>query len=387
MPGGFDRQAYMIALLVFVAGGTNATIVPFIGFYVIQVLGHPPATVGLYSVIAMISSIMGSRIYGERVDAGIRIRPLLMASIIGAMLAAMAAMFGNLPLLVAITAPAMGLANAATTLVFSYGRHHGREMALDAASYNAFLRVMVSLAWMVLPAAAYLIADLAGARAVFANGLLMATIWGGLALAVVPRDQSCPMERPAETEADGGRNVPLLLAAGATFCMSFAHSLCASALPVFQVREVGFPDYVPGLSLSVKCAMEVLLILLAPKIMRRVSARVILAGAAVVAIIAFNIIASVQSLPGMVFGAAMEGAYYGLFAGTSLTFLQGFSRGRMARATALYMNSIFLASLFAVPLMGLIAQYASFGLAIRLASAGAGAALLMLFLTRRQVTA
>ena len=157
-------------------------------------------------------------------------------------------------------------------------------------------------------------------------------------------------------------------------------------MAVILLREVGLSYYAPGQSLSIKCDMEVLLILLAPRIFRRVSARLLLRGAAVTAIIAFNIIASVTTLPAMLFGAAMEGAYYGLFAGTSLTFIQGFARGRTARATALYMNSIFLAALFAVPLMGFVAQYSSFGVSIRLASVGAGAALLLLFLTRRQVS-
>ncbi|WP_418137611.1 MFS transporter [Agrobacterium sp. El2ro-1b] len=385
-PGAFDRQAYLIALLVFIAGSTNAAVVPFIGFYIIQVLGHPPATLGLYSVTAMVASIIASRFYGERVDAGVRVRPLLLLSVFGAFIAAAAATSGHLALLVAVTATGMGLSNAASTLIFSYGRYYGRVNALDAPSYNAFLRTMVSLAWMLLPAAAYLILDLAGAKAVFINAMMMAAIWAGLALAIVPRGQTCPMERRADGDADTRRNLPLLMAAAASFCMSFAHALCASALPVFLVREVGLPDYVPGLSLSVKCAMEVLLILLAPRIMRRVSARILLGVSAVMAIIAFNIIASVQTLPAMLVGAAMEGAYYGLCAGTCLTFVQGFARGRTARATALYMNSIFLAGLFAVPLMGFVSQYASFGTSIRLASVGAGAALLLLFLTRRQVS-
>ncbi|MFK3780808.1 MFS transporter [Agrobacterium sp. NPDC089420] len=384
-PGAFDRQAYLIALLVFLAGSTNAAIVPFIGFYIIQVLGHPPATLGLYSVTAALASIVASRLYGERVDAGVPVRPLLLLSVTGAFIAAGAATFGHLALLVAVTATGMGLSNAASTLIFSYGRYHGRAAALDATAYNAFLRTMVSLAWMLLPAAAFLIVDFAGAKAVFVNAMLMAAIWGGLALAIVPRGQTCPMERRQESETEAGRNLPLFLAAAASFCMSFAHALCASALPVFLVREVGLPDFAPGLSLSVKCAMEVLFILLAPRIMRRVSPRILLCVSAVMAIIAFNIIAAVQSLPAMLVGAAMEGAYYGLCAGTCLTFVQGFARGRTARATALYMNSIFLAALFAVPLMGFVSQYASFGVSIRLASVGAGAALLLLFLTRRQV--
>jgi MFS transporter, SET family, sugar efflux transporter len=75
LPGAFDRQAYLIALLVFIAGSTNAAVVPFIGFYIIQVLGHPPATVGFYSVTAALASIAASRVYGERVDAGVRVRP------------------------------------------------------------------------------------------------------------------------------------------------------------------------------------------------------------------------------------------------------------------------------------------------------------------------
>lgn len=375
----------MIALLVFIAGSTNAAVVPFIGFYIIQVLGHPPATVGFYSVTAALASIVASRVYGERVDAGMRVKPLLLLSVYGALVAAAAASFGHMALLVAVTATGMGLSNAASTLIFSYGRYHGRVKGLDTAAYNAFLRTMVSLAWMLVPAAAYLIFDLAGAKAVFVNAMLMAVIWGGLALVVVPLNQTSPMERRPQGEGDTRRNMPLLLAAAASFCMSFAHALCASALPVFLVREVGLPDYAPGLSLSVKCAMEVLLILLAPRIMRWISARLLLSGAAITAIIAFNIIASVTTLPAMLVGAAMEGAYYGLFAGTCLTFVQGFARGRTARATALYMNSIFLAALFAVPLMGFVSQYASFGASIRLASVGAGAALLLLFLTRRQV--
>ena len=154
----------MIALLVFIAGSTNAAIVPFIGFYIIQVLGHPPATLGLYSVTAALASIIASRIYGERVDAGVRVRPLLLLSVAGAFVAAAAASFGHLALLVAVTATGMGLSNAATTLVFSYGRYHGRIEALDTISYNAFLRMMVSLAWMLLPAAAFLIVDLATVR-------------------------------------------------------------------------------------------------------------------------------------------------------------------------------------------------------------------------------
>lgn len=375
----------MIALLVFIAGSTNAAVVPFIGFYIIQVLGHPPATVGFYSVTAALASIVASRVYGERVDAGMRVKPLLLLSVCGALVAAAAASFGHMALLMAVTATGMGLSNAASTLIFSYGRYHGRVKGLDTAAYNAFLRTMVSLAWMLVPAAAYLIFDLAGAKAVFVNAMLMAVIWGGLALVVVPLNQTSPMERRPQGEGDTRRNMPLLLAAAASFCMSFAHALCASALPVFLVREVGLPDYAPGLSLSVKCAMEVLLILLAPRIMRWISARLLLSGAAITAIIAFNIIASVTTLPAMLVGAAMEGAYYGLFAGTCLTFVQGFARGRTARATALYMNSIFLAALFAVPLMGFVSQYASFGASIRLASVGAGAALLLLFLTRRQV--
>ena len=85
----------------------------------------------------------------------------------------------------------------------------------------------------------------------------------------------------------------------------------------------------------------------------------------------------------MIVGSALEGLYYGIFAGVGITFVQSFAAGRVARATSLYMNGLFLGGLVAGSSMGLIAQMFDFRTAIQLASLGAIAAFVVLVVTRR----
>ena len=197
--------------------------------------------------------------------------------------------------------------------------------------------------------------------------------------AVEPRAAS-GVATAAEPEAF---NQPLWYAAIACFCFSLAHILCSNALPLFYIQEVGLPTFAPGLSFSVKTFVEIIAILSAPVLIRRVGARNALLGAAVLGIVAFWVLSSVSDLTTMIVGSALEGLYYGIIAGVGITFVQSFAAGRMARATSLYMNGLFLGGLIASSSMGLIAHFYDFRTAIQLASLGTVAAFAVLLATRR----
>jgi SET family sugar efflux transporter-like MFS transporter len=184
---------------------------------------------------------------------------------------------------------------------------------------------------------------------------------------VMPRD----FAKPGGAVQEGGpyrRNRPLLLAAGVCLAFAMAHSMSMSALPLYYIREAGLPAYAPGISLSVKTLVEIAAILATPLMMAWLGARNALRLAAVLAVAAFVVLSRVTTLPQLVFGAALEGLYYGIFAAIGLTYMQDFARGRLARATSLYMNSLFVGGVLASPMMGLVAQFVSFGAAIQLAS-------------------
>jgi len=175
---------------------------------------------------------------------------------------------------------------------------------------------------------------------------------------------------------------PLWLAATVCFFFALAHTLCAASLPLYYIRDVDLPTYAPGVSLAIKCFVEVVSMSLSPWLMKRVGQRHALYLASLVGILAFGVLYNASSLTWMVAGASLEGLYYGTFAAVGMTFVQGFARGRIGRATALYMNSLFLGSMAGTTGMGVVASVYGFRAVIMAATLSMIAAGAMLFLTR-----
>ncbi len=361
------------ATLLFLLSGVicNAAVIPYMGVYIVETLGKDPWMISLYAMVTLTLTLIVNRQYGEWIDAGHRIAPLLLASICAFAAAIISIlMFPSYWVLVCFASPCFAVSNAAVSTMYSFGRLLADRDGLDVPRYNAYLRAMTSLGWMLAPAASFYIASITEGLIVFWFALGLCGVWAGLWWYVTPKSFAAEKKalNSSNDDTHEGRNVGLWLAAGVCLAFAMAHSMSMSALPLFYIREAGLPEYAPGLSLSVKTAVEIVAILLAPTIMARLGARNALRSAAVLAVIAFFILARVTTLPQMFLGAALEGLYYGMFAAIGLSFVQDFAKGRMARATSLYMNSLFLGGLLASPLMGLVAQFVSFGMAVQLST-------------------
>ena len=81
--------------------------------------------------------------------------------------------------------------------------------------------------------------------------------------------------------------------------------------------------------------------------------------------------------------SVIEGTYYGLFAGVSISFVQSFAPDRPGRATAVYMNSLFLGGMIGSISMGIIASVTDFKTVLYVAAGSSVVALLILFATLR----
>lgn len=369
-PNPLSRQAK--ATLIFLLSGVicNAAIIPYMGVHIVQTLGKEPWMISIYAMITLTLTLIVNRQYGEWIDQGRRIAPLLLWSICAFAVAIISILLiPTFWVLVCFASPLFAISNASVSTMYSFGRLLAEREGLDIPRYNAYLRAMTSLGWMLAPAASFYIASVTGGLSVFWFALGLCTLWASLWWYVTPKDFASEQSQTKEYASgsiEDKHNRPLWLAAGVCLAFALAHSMSMSALPLFYIREAGLPTYAPGLSLSVKTSVEIVAILFAPKIMERLGAGNALRFAAILAMLTFLILARVTSLPMMFIGAALEGLYYGLFAAIGLSFVQSFADGRMARATSLYMNSLFLGGLLASPLMGLIAQFISFGMAVQL---------------------
>lgn len=350
--------------------------------YIVQTLGKDPWMIALYTMVTLILSLIVNRQYGEWIDAGKRVSLLILTSIIAFALAISSILLiPNYWLLVMFVSPCLAIANAAVSTMYSFGRLHAEREGLNIPRYNSYLRSMTSLGWMIAPAIAFFIAGAINAWAVFKFALALSGIWMFFWWWIMPKDftgtHTSETSSATAPPNKSGRNT-LWLAAAVCLAFAMAHTMTMAALPLFYIQEVHLPTFAPGLSFTVKTGIEIIAILLSPLIMSRLGARTTLFAAALLAICAFYVLSNVTTISGLIFGAALEGLYYGTFAAVGLTFVQDFANGRMARATSLYMNSLFMGGLIASPLMGLTAQFFSFKLSIQLSSVWAVAAILLL---------
>ncbi|MDE0985388.1 MAG: MFS transporter [Yoonia sp.] len=362
-------QAKAVLLLLLTGVICNAVVIPYISVYIVEGLGKEPWLISIYAMTTLFLTLIVNRQYGEWIDAGKPIAPMIAASILAFALAMASILtFDNFWVLVCFASPCFAISNASVSTMYSFGRMLAERQNLNIARYNSYLRAMTSLGWMIAPALSFYIASIASSDAVFALGLLLCGVWFVLWWVVMPKGFAVDKPAVSASTEPLPRNTNLWLATAVCLAFALAHSMSMSALPLFYIREAGLPAYAPGISLSVKTAVEIVAILLAPFVTTQLGARNALRCAAVLAVVAFFILARVTTLPMLVVGAALEGLYYGLFAAVGLTYVQDFAEGKLARATSLYMNSLFLGGLIASPLMGLTAQFVSFGMAIKLST-------------------
>lgn len=383
-----NRQAALILVLLLSGVICNAAIIPFMAVYIVEGLGREPWSISIYTSITIVTAVLVNRQFGRWIDEGTRIAPLVLISLTAFVVANTAILiFQNYWVLVAFASICFGVAGAAVSSMYSFGRLFAERENLNIQQYNSYLRTMTSVGWMIGPASSFLIAASFGYTAVFVFALCLSGVWALLWFTCMPKDfANVALVNHPETLPESSANRSLMFAALACFCFALAHVMCTSALPLFYIREVGLPTYTPGLSLSIKTSVEIVGILSAPWLITRFGAKPSLICAALIAIVSFVVLSQVSSIRHLVVGAALEGLYYGIFAGVGITYMQSFARGKIASATSLYMNSLFLGGLVSGASLGIIAQTFDFRTVILLASVGAVIAIFVLLMMPKSTT-
>lgn len=379
------RARLSFLLLLFSGTICNSMIVPFMGFFIVEGLGHEPWTISVYTFLAILLAITANRTFASLIDRGLRVFPLVGIAAFGQLSASLAlAVVPNLWTVLTIGVLGFGLSSSAVSTMFSLGGNMAERHNMERSRFNAYMRATTSSAWMVGPALSFLIADMAGVSRVFIVTATAAIIWLALWYKTLPREIAAPARGAKGTEVGAPKGMSALwIAAAFVFCLSLAHSLSFTALPLFYVQEVGLPDFAPGLAFSIKTFVEVLAIFTTPFIIARIGLWLALLITSMFAVLTIVVLASVQTFPQMLGAAAMEGLYYGFFASLGISYVQSFARHRPAYATALYWNTVMGTGLLAGPAVGFIAQLYSFQSALHLATGVAMVATVVLVASRR----
>ena len=151
-------------------------------------------------------------------------------------------------------------------LWFAVRAKHG--IAVYAARYNSWLRIQASGGWIIGPALSFSIIGQFGFRATFTVSAALAVVWLLAWFVAIPDNFRAQAMTKAVESGKQPINFPLILAACACILFAVSNTLHTAAMPLFFIREVGLPEYAPGLSLSTKCIVELAAIFLGRKACR-----------------------------------------------------------------------------------------------------------------------
>ncbi len=360
-------------------------VVPFMAFFLVEGLGREPWIISIYSVIAVALTVTVNRRFARFIDSGRRVFPLVGMACASYLIAALSLSIApTLATVMTIGVVGFGLSSSAVSTMFSLGGSLAERHGVNRSRFNAYMRATTSTAWMIGPAIAFFVADQFSPAAVFRLCFASAIIWLLLWSLALPKDITAQSKNMSlNTSTKEGSRTALMAAAAFVFCLSSAHSLTFSALPLFFVREVGLPGYAPGFAFSVKTFVEVFAIFATPFLITRVGLRASLLATTLLAVVAIQFLASVTTFPQMVFGAALEGLYYGFYASLGISYVQSFAEDRPAQATAIYWNTLMVSGLLAGPAVGFIAQVYDFHAVLLVASGVAAFAALVLLIGTR----
>ncbi len=369
------RRLAPFLLLLFTSTLCNSAIVPFMPFFMVEGLGQPPWMLSVYAALAVSLTVALNRLFAKRIDGGARVFPIIGIAVAGYALASLSMAFSpTLPIMLTLGVFGFGLSATSISGMFTTGGHMAERHGIPRQTFNAWMRATTSAAWMIGPAAGFTLAGSIGPHAVFQLASALAVAWALVWWVGLPQDITAPA--PPKPQADlSTASTGLWLAAAFIFCLSIAHGLTFTALPLFFVQEVGLPDFAPGMAFSVKTLVEILAIFSTSFLIARFGLTTPLMGCALLAVVAILVLSAVQTLPQMVVGAALEGLYYGLFASLGISYIQSFAKDRPAQATAVYWNTLMISGLLAAPAVGLIAELTSFGTVVLLSSAVAACAI------------
>ncbi len=362
-------------LLLFTSTLCNSAIVPFMPFFMVEGLGQPPWMLSVYAALAVTLTVVLNRLFAKRIDGGARVFPIIGIAVAGYALASLSMAFSpTLPIMLTLGVLGFGLSATSVSGMFATGGHMAERHGIPRQNFNAWMRATTSTAWMIGPAISFWAAGAFDPTIVFKLAIALSLLWALVWTIGLPRDITAPAppKPPANVTS---APADLWFAAAFIFCLSIAHGLTFSALPLFFVREVGLPDFAPGMAFTVKTFVEVFAIFSTSFLIARFGLRAPLLACSILAVGAIMFLSQVASLPQMALGSALEGLYYGLFASLGISYIQSFAQDRPAQATAIYWNTLMISGLLAAPAVGLIAQFTDFRTVILISSGVAALAI------------
>ncbi|MDU5453946.1 sugar efflux transporter [Pseudescherichia vulneris] len=372
--------AFMIvAFMMGIAGALQA---PTLSLFLSREVGAEPFWVGLFYTVNAIAGILVSLWLAKRSDSQGDRRRLIMFCC--AMAVGNALLFAfNRHYLTLITCGVLlaSLANTAMPQLFALAREYADSSAREVVMFSSVMRAQLSLAWVIGPPLAFMLALNYGFTAMFTIAAGIFIISFALIALILP--SVARVEQPADvavTQISGWRDGNVRKLFVASTLMWTCNTMYIIDMPLWISGDLGLPDRLAGILMGTAAGLEIPAMILAGYYVKRIGKRRMMTLAVAAGVLFYIGLIFFHSERALLLLQLFNAVFIGIVAGIGMLWFQDLMPGRAGAATTLFTNSISTGVILAGVIQGALAQSYGHGMVYW---AIAGISLLTLGLTMR----
>ena len=348
--------AFMIvAFMMGIAGALQA---PTLSLFLSREVGAEPFWVGLFYTVNAIAGILVSLWLAKRSDSQGDRRKLIMFCCVMAVGNALLFAF-NRHYLTLITCGVLlaSLANTAMPQLFALAREYADSSAREVVMFSSVMRAQLSLAWVIGPPLAFMLALNYGFTAMFSIAAGIFIISFALIALILP--SVARVEQPADvavTQVSGWRDGNVRKLFIASTLMWTCNTMYIIDMPLWISGDLGLPDRLAGILMGTAAGLEIPAMILAGYYVKRFGKRRMMSLAVAAGVLFYIGLLFFHSEQALLLLQLFNAVFIGIVAGIGMLWFQDLMPGRAGSATTLFTNSISTGVILAGVIQGALAQ-------------------------------
>lgn len=345
----------LVAFMMGVAGALQA---PTLSLFLSREVGAQPFWIGLFYTVNAIAGIGVSLWLAKRSDSQGDRRKLIIFCCLMAIGNALLFAF-NRHYLTLITCGVLlaSLANTAMPQLFALAREYADNSAREVVMFSSVMRAQLSLAWVIGPPLAFMLALNYGFTVMFSIAAGIFTL--SLVLIAFMLPSVARVELPSENalSMQGGwqdSNVRMLFVASTL--MWTCNTMYIIDMPLWISSELGLPDKLAGFLMGTAAGLEIPAMILAGYYVKRYGKRRMMVIAVAAGVLFYTGLILFHSRLALMTLQLFNAVFIGIVAGIGMLWFQDLMLGRAGAATTLFTNSISTGVILAGVIQGAIAQ-------------------------------
>lgn len=321
-------------------------------------VGAQPFWIGLFYTVNAIAGIGVSLWLAKRSDSQGDRRKLIIFCCLMAIGNALLFAF-NRHYLTLITCGVLlaSLANTAMPQLFALAREYADNSAREVVMFSSVMRAQLSLAWVIGPPLAFMLALNYGFTVMFSIAAGIFTL--SLVLIAFMLPSVARVELPSENalSMQGGwqdSNVRMLFVASTL--MWTCNTMYIIDMPLWISSELGLPDKLAGFLMGTATGLEIPAMILAGYYVKRYGKRRMMVIAVAAGVLFYTGLIFFNSRMALMTLQLFNAVFIGIVAGIGMLWFQDLMPGRAGAATTLFTNSISTGVILAGVIQGAIAQ-------------------------------